>query len=476
MEIFAMFGRILMRTDEAEKSIQKTESKAKQLVTVLGSGIKTAAKWGAGLVAGAAAAATAAVGALLKADEATAEYRENMAKLNSTWEASGKGADLAKKAYQGLYGVMGDQDAATEASQLLAEVADGAKGVADWTGIAAGVSSRWGSSLPIESLIEAANESQKLGVVTGALSDALVWAGINEEEFNKKLAACGSEQERNELITKTLKETYKDYTKAFGENNAEALKSRNAQLKAQDAMAKLGGAVAAVKTALTVEFAPALANIVSSFVDFIQGVDGAEEALQESVGKMIDLVVSKLPDFLNFGVDIIVAIAKGLIQNLPYLLKQLPNIVGAIVDGLAELGGELFNVGKELLGQLWAGAKAVWNDITAWFKEKNPFDWDIPSDDNNGGGRGPGFSHAAGLPYVPYDNYPANLHRDEVVLTPGGAKTLLDDVRAITAGTGGRAEQVIHLTIELDGDVVARKTYKHNQAEAERRGPKLVTT
>ena len=122
---------------------------------------------------------------------------------------------------------------------------------------------------------------------------------------------------------------------------------------------------------------------------------------------------------------------------------------------------------------------AAWETITGWVEEKVSWLMDKLTFWDNGDPprpESPGFSHASGLPYVPYDNYPANLHRDEVVLTPGGAKTLLDDVRAIAAGAGGASEQTIHLTIELDGDVVARKTYKHNQAEAERRGPKLGTT
>ena len=81
MEIFKLFGSILINSSDAENSIQKTESKALKLASALGKGITTAAKWGAGLVTAAAGAATAVVGSLLKIDEATKEYRENMGKL-----------------------------------------------------------------------------------------------------------------------------------------------------------------------------------------------------------------------------------------------------------------------------------------------------------------------------------------------------------------------------------------------------------
>lgn len=60
IEIFKLFGRILVDNDEANKSISKTDKEAKGLGERLGSGIKTAAKWGAGIITAAGAAGTAA--------------------------------------------------------------------------------------------------------------------------------------------------------------------------------------------------------------------------------------------------------------------------------------------------------------------------------------------------------------------------------------------------------------------------------
>lgn len=63
MEIFKLFGRIMVDSAEAEKSIQKTESKAKKMADGLVSGIKTAAKWGAGVAAAAVGVGAAMVAA-----------------------------------------------------------------------------------------------------------------------------------------------------------------------------------------------------------------------------------------------------------------------------------------------------------------------------------------------------------------------------------------------------------------------------
>lgn len=477
MEIFKLFGSILVNTSEAESSISKVDSKASKFAQGLGSGIKTAAKWGAGLATAAAGAATAVVGALLKMDEATKEYRENQGKLTTAWEAAGGSAELAKQAYSGLYAVIGDQDTATEAGQLLANLASSTEDVAKWTDIAAGVAGTFGDALPINSLIEAANETQRTGEITGALADALNWVGIQEDDFQAKLDACGSEQERNALITDTLSGAYAGATDAFKENNEQVLAAREAQVQLDDAMAKLGGAVETVKTKLLSEFAPSIAAIVSSFVDFTNGVDGAEVALQESIQNMVDQIVQKLPEFLEFGIQIIVAIAKGIVQNLPYLLEQLPGLMNQIAGALLELGGELLNVGVELIGMLWDGVEQAWDDFAGWVQDKvdwladKLFFWRSGKDEMSGDG--PDGSHASGLPYVPYDGYKAVLHRGETVLNANNTAELMDRLNQVGGGQSS-APIIINLTAELDGAVLSRKMYRYNQAEGRIHGGSLV--
>ena len=475
-----MFGSIFIKSDEAEKSVQKTESKVTKFAKALGSGIKTAAKWGAGI----AAAAGTAIAALLGVDEATREYRENMAKLNTAWESAGYSVKTAKEAYDGLYKIMGDSDAATEASQLLASVAQNAQDVAKWTDIAAGVSGAFGDALPIESLIEAANETQKVGQVTGALADALNWAGISEDEFNAKLEALGSEQERNALITQTLTEAYKASTEAYKANNAETLAARDAQLLLDEAMAKLGGAVATVKSALMSEFVPSIAEVVSAFIDFTKGVDGADKALQTSVNNMVNKIVEKLPDFLDFGIDIIVAIATGIIQNLPYLLSKAPELIGEVVKAFFSLSGELYDVGKTMFTSMWNGMKSLWTSISDWITDK--VNWlmsklafwrsakDEMSEEDGGGDDEPRPSHAGGLPYVPYDGYKAVLHRGERVMTAGEndnlASQIVNGLAALMESTGGTSSTRIEVPVYLDKREIARAIYDPLNDEKLRRG------
>lgn len=70
MEIFKLFGSIMVDSSAAEKSISETDKKAEGLGSRLASGLGTAAKWGAGVATAAATAGAALYGAANKASEA----------------------------------------------------------------------------------------------------------------------------------------------------------------------------------------------------------------------------------------------------------------------------------------------------------------------------------------------------------------------------------------------------------------------
>lgn len=196
------------------------------------------------------AGATALTTAFIALDSATEEYRVAMGKLNTAFDAAGFSAESARKSYRNFYAILGDTDTATEASQLLAKLAENEQDVSTWTRIAAGVSGTFGDSLPIEGLIEAANETAKVGTVTGQLADALNWAGIMEDDFNEKLEACGSESKRNRLIMDTLAQTYEGAATAFYRNNKQIVDARRNQATLDEITAKLGDTSALVKTRL----------------------------------------------------------------------------------------------------------------------------------------------------------------------------------------------------------------------------------
>ena len=263
----------------AEKASSGISSMTVAMGNLISSGIQAAASAVADLVS-----------SLWNLDESTEEYRRAQGRLNTAFEAAGYGADTAQQAYKAFYGILGDTDTATEASQLLAQLAESEEDVATWAEIAAGVSGTFGDSLPIEGLIEAANETAKVGEVTGTLADALNWVGISEDEFNAKLAAAGSESERNRLIMETLSNQYDQAAQAFYRNNEALVESRNTQAEMSETLSSVGEAVANMKNQLSQELLPVLQEIIS-------GIDWNQ--LGETIAGFVSTLVDNGPTIIS---------------------------------------------------------------------------------------------------------------------------------------------------------------------------------
>ena len=303
------------------------------------------------------AGATALTTAFLALDGATEEYRIAQGRLNTAYEAAGYSAQTATQAYRDFYGILGDVDTATEASQLLAKLVKNEQDVSTWTRITAGVSGTFGDSLPIEGLIEAANETAKVGTVTGQLADALNWVGIMEDDFNEKLAACGSESERNKLIMDTLAQTYEGAADAFYKNNSALVASRNQQSALQEITAGLGETSSNVKGKVlelfgamadgTVRPGSALDWLSDKAEQFSAWVDGLDlGALATQFDQGFATAVDKAGQAFNWvqeNGDTIISVLKTIAAA--WGIAKVIQFTGSVVSA----GTTIFNFGKTVM-------------------------------------------------------------------------------------------------------------------------------
>lgn len=365
INLFDLFAKISLDTSEYDSGVKDVSKSGGSLASKLKNGLASAGKVAAAGIGAITAAAGAAVGGLLALESSTEEYRVAQGKLNTAFEAAGYGAETAQQAYNSFYGILGDTDTATEASQLLAKLSDSAEDVSTWTDIAAGVAGTFGDSLPIEGLIEASNETAKVGQVTGVLADALNWAGISEDDFNARLSACSSESERNQLIMDTLSGTYDEASEAFYRNNEALVESRNNQAQLDATLATLGQTVSNVKNRLLTEFLPAISNVATAFSGMLSGAAGADQEFASAVQGLVNVAVSKLPEFLSMGVQILSSLASGIVQSIPTLVAAVPQIVAEIGEALTELLPQVLNMGVQLLDQLVSGIETGLPDMVA---------------------------------------------------------------------------------------------------------------
>lgn len=345
-------------TEEAGEAAEGAGSKFSVMTVAMGNLISSG-------IQAAVSAVTELMGAVLHLDETTEEYRAAQGKLNTAFEAAGYGPETAKQAYTEFYKILGETDTAAEASQLLAKLAQGQEDVATWTNIAAGVSGTFGDSLPIEGLIEAANETAKVGQVTGTLADALNWAGISEDGFNAQLAACSTESQRNQLIMDTLAGTYATASEAFYRNNEALVQARANQAALDASLSMLGGTIAELKNRIFSDFAPAVSQLIASFSDLLQGVDGADESFAQALGGLIQTGLEQLPGFLSVGVEIIAALVSGILDNVPALLTAGAELVASLVEAVLELLPKVLDAGVTLLDRFTTGIEEGLPDLVS---------------------------------------------------------------------------------------------------------------
>ena len=182
------------------------------------------------------------------------------------------------------------------------------------------------------------------------------------------------------------------------------------------------------------------------------------------------------------------------------LAPTITDIVNAIVGAVQQMGNFIQRVqeAKQAIDELAErnAAVGVAKESLGWIRDISlegmvsqiPF-LNIPYNIYKGAKWLSG-SHAAGLDRVPYDGYLAELHADEAVLNAqeaalwrsvgrsGASGALVASSPApspANAQSAARRENVtIDVTLELDGQILARKQYPLMQAEGRRRGTPLA--
>ena len=374
--ITAEIDKLKKNINDAKSEVSGFAKNSKISMKEWGDGIKAAGDTcnkglkvaGAGIVAAGAA--------LVGIAESSKEYRAEQAKLTSAFEAAGASAETAKGTYNDLYRVLGDGGQATEAANHLAKLTTEEKALNEWTTICQGVYATFGDSLPIEGLTEAANETAKVGQVTGGLADALNWAGISEDAFNEKLAACNTEAEREKLIRDTLNGTYAEAAAAYEKNAEDILKQNEAQAKLDESLAKIGEAIQPILTAFA-DMAATIADKVSPAIQTFMDEHGDEltktlSDIADGIGAVIGWIADNWDVIAPVaGVVAGIAVALGLfstamgIVNAVMAVSPVTWIILAIVAAIAALVAIIVVVIKH-----WDDIKAAVRNAVDSMKEK----------------------------------------------------------------------------------------------------------
>ena len=359
-------GSVTIETKLDDSGAKKGLGNLSSTLSKVGKGVSTAFSVGTKAIAGVATAATAGVGSFLALGEVTQETREDMGKLETAFKTAGFSSQTAQKSYEGMVGILGETDQSVEAVNHLAKLTKSEEELSEWTNIAAGVYATFGDSLPLEGLTEAANETAKVGQVTGPLADALNWAGVSEDKFNQQLAACNNEQERSTLITKTLSGLYKEAGDTYSSVNKDLIEARQATANFNSTLADLGALAMPMTTSLKNAFSSAVQSILPEIGKISQGIagifngqEGAESSLLEGIGGLVNQlstgITTYLPKILEIGTMLLQSILQGIQQNLPQLAQSAISIVNSLLTFLLQNLPLILNMGMQFILQLILG-------------------------------------------------------------------------------------------------------------------------
>ena len=371
-EAMSAFVRFFVK-DEVSDGARKVEQSAKDAASgmdraadsaggKLKSGLEkaksaavTAAK-GLGALGAAAGAGVAA--ALALCGEETQNYTQNMNMLKTSADTVGVSQEKANKAYQNFLGLTGDSDQATEAAQDMLNLAQAGGDIDKWYDIAAGTVARFGDALPVENLIESANETIRTGKIVGSMADAVNWASASSEQwksalggnkaalkafedatadgmsaedaFNEALASCKDEGERAAITQEALNEIYGETGQAFNQNNKSIADQRKAQDNLNRAMASAAEAVRPFVTAL-LDVGASLLTGVTPYIQ--QAAETFQNSLIPAVQTVAGVVLPPLQAAFSWLVDNLAWIAPlviGVATAFLTFTQIIPAVTGAI--------------------------------------------------------------------------------------------------------------------------------------------------
>lgn len=187
-------------------------------------------------------------------------------------------------------------------------------------------------------------------------------------------------------------------------------------------------AVNIVQTLVT-EISANAAQLIDSAIQIItvlcNGIYQMLPTVAQSALKIVLTMVSKLnenlPQMLDTAGQMLIAFVEGISKHLPDIMLAAASIVETLltyfIEHLPDIVEGAMQMGDAVIDGIIDGISAAWDSLVSWFNGL----WDnlfgnrsVNVDVNSSGSN---HSHAGGLDYVPYNDYVANLHRGEMVLT-----------------------------------------------------------
>lgn len=293
------------------------------------------------------------------ASNETQKLNENSTRLNTVFKDVGLSTQALESNYSKLYGVIGDDDKVSEALTYLAQLGVSEEDLGKYTESLIGVYAKFGNSMPINQMAQNINEAIKTANVTGQLGNAIKQVGVDEEKFKSVLSNLATEEERQQLILKTLNKNYTELGEEYQKNNQASIESNNAQKEYNDTLKGFG------------EIGENLTTILTEFkTNALQAIYPVVSKIFNFVNQNIDVLTQVATGILAIGgaIKTVTAISKA-VSTIGSLFASLSNPVGqamvaiAAVATIATVIIKNWDKVKSFFVNLWDSIKSIFENI-----------------------------------------------------------------------------------------------------------------
>lgn len=109
--------------------------------------------------------------------------------------------------------------------------------------------------------------------------------------------------------------------------------------------------------------------IIALVSGILDNIDMLIDCVLEMVDVIVDMLIDNLPKLIDGGIRLIAALANGLIRAIPNLVSKIPQIISSIVKGLISGIPAIFDVGKNIVEGLWNGIKSMGSWVSGKVKD-----------------------------------------------------------------------------------------------------------
>lgn len=385
MNLLDLFVKISVDDSDVDSGFSETGEKADALASKLKGGLATAAKIGGAAIV---AAGAAAVAITKQAVENYGEYEQLAGGVETLFKSSADTVmQYAANAYQTAG--MSANEYMTTVTAFSASLLQSMGGDTDAAAEKA--------NLAITDMSDNAN---KMGTDMQSIQNA--YQGFAKQNYtmldNLKLGYGGTKEEMQRLIddanalnaaqgnyTNYTIDSYADIVDAIHTVQTEMGITGTTQL---EAATTIQGSISSMKAAYenfvtglgdeNADIAELATNLIDSAVTVAENILPVIERVLENIGtivqekgpemieRFVSYAVEKLPDIIKLGIQMVIALVKGLAQNFPQLVTGVLDMVATIIDTLVDSIPDIIEIGKDIVRGVWEGIKAM----GSWIKEK----------------------------------------------------------------------------------------------------------